>query len=209
MTRVLLAEDDPLTLSGIELLLSGTNYRVVCTVSDGAAVLEQLAHARPDMLLLDYQMPNRSGIDVLRTLRDRGDRRPVVLLTGNIDARRAYEALQLGLEGLVIKTKAPEVLLTCLDAVSHGRRWIDHEVLQKAMDLSLAPSGSDASPLDKLSSREKAVVALLLQGLRNKDIASELGLTEGTVKAHLHNIYDKLEVTSRTGLFILASQNGG
>ncbi|HWH23139.1 MAG TPA: response regulator transcription factor [Allosphingosinicella sp.] len=208
MTRVLLAEDDPLTLSGIEVLLSGSTYQIVCTVGDGASALEELPRARPDLLILDYQMPERSGLDVLRTLRERGDKRPIVLLTGNIAPRQAYEALQLGLDGLVIKTRAMQDLLACLDSVCHGRRWVDHQVLQQAMDHSFASADGGTDPLAKLSSRERAVVALLLKGQRNRDIAGELGLTEGTVKAHLHNIYDKLGVSSRTELFILASQNG-
>lgn len=205
MTRVLVAEDDPLTLAGIEALLSGTAYEVACKVTDGAAVLEALAGARPDLLILDLDMPKRSGIDVLRTLRERGDRRPIVLLTGRISEVVAFDAIQAGLNGLVIKARAPDVLLTCLDAVAQGRRWIDHDILQKVMDLNLA--GGSADPLRVLSRREKAVVALLLQGLRNREIAAELGVTEGTVKVHLHNIYQKLGIGSRTELVILASRN--
>ncbi|HEY0625843.1 MAG TPA: response regulator transcription factor [Allosphingosinicella sp.] len=204
MTRVLVAEDDPLTLSGIEALLSNSNYEIVASVGDGAAVLEELPKARPDLLILDVDMPKRSGIDVLRTLRGRGDRRPVVLLTGRIADGVAFDAMQAGLDGLVIKARAPSVLLTCLDAVCQGKRWIDHEILQKMMDLSL--SGGAADPLQGLSTRERAVVGLLLQGLRNRDIASELNVTEGTVKVHLHNIYEKLGVGSRTELVILASK---
>ena len=204
MTRVLVAEYDPLTLAGIEALLSGTAYEIVCKVADGAAVLDALAVARPDLLVLDLDMPKRSGIDVLRTLRGRGDQRPIVLLTGRIGEGAAFDAIQAGLNGLVIKARAPDVLLTCLDSVCQGKRWIDHDILQKIMDLNLA--GGSADPLRALSPRERPVVALLLQGLKNRDIASELGVTEGTVKVHLHNIYEKLGVGSRTELVILASK---
>ena len=205
MAKVLLAEDDPLTLSGIELLLAGTLYEVVAAVVDGGAALERLPIVRPDIAILDVDMPGRSGIEVLRTLRERGDRRPVVLLTARIADGKAYEALQLGVNGLVIKSRAPQCLLTCLDAVSHGRRWIDHEILQRAMDLSLTDPGA-ADPLHKLSSRERAVVGLVLRGLRNKEIASELGVSEGTIKVHLHNVFEKLGVSSRTELVLAASK---
>lgn len=205
MKRILVAEDDPLTLSGIELLLSKSRYEVVATVSDGEAALEQLASAEADIAVLDIDMPKRSGIEVLRTLRDRGDRRPVVFLTARITDAKAYEALQLGVNGLVIKMTAPQVLLTCLDAVSNGRRWIDHDILQRAMDVSLLdPSAGD--PLHKLSTRERAVVDLVLRGLRNKDIAAQLGVSEGTVKVHLHNVFDKLGVSSRTELVLTAGK---
>jgi two-component system nitrate/nitrite response regulator NarP len=204
MTRLLIAEDDPLTLEGIKLLLTGTLFEIVDTVSDGETVLQRLASKRPDMLLLDFDMPKRSGLDVLRTLRERGDKRPVVLLTGSMSDRRAYEALQVGLNGLVLKSAAPKNLLTCLDAVLHGRRWIEHEVLQRAMEISLNPDEDGSDPLQPLSRRERAIVALVLQGMRNKQIAGELGIAEGTVKVHLNRIYDKLGVGSRTELALAA-----
>lgn len=206
MTRLLIAEDDPLTLEGIKVLLAGSLYEIVGTVGDGEAVLELLPNKRPDMLLLDFDMPKRSGLDVLRTLRQRGDKRPVVLLTGSMSDMRVFEALQVGLNGLVLKSAAPRNLLTCLDSVVQGRRWIEHDVLQRAMDISLNPDGNGADPLQPLSKRERAIVGLLLQGMRNKQIAGELGIGEGTVKVHLHNIFEKLGVASRMELALIAAK---
>jgi two-component system nitrate/nitrite response regulator NarP len=208
MARILVAEDDPLTLEGIKLLLSGSIHEVAGTVNDGSLILEQVPSLRPDLLLLDFDMPGRTGLDVLRTLRERGDKRFIVLLTGSMSDKRVYEALQLGLNGLVVKAQAPRDLLTCLDAVLAGRRWIDHDVLQRVMDLSLGPNASQRDPLAPLSNRERAIVALLLQGLRNKEIAGELGIGEGTVKVHLHNIFEKLGVGSRMELALLAAKTG-
>ena len=93
MTRILVAEDDPLTLSGIGMLLDKTNFEVVATVNTGTAALDALPKARPDMLILDNSMPERTGLDVLRTLRHRGDNRPVVLLTGGINDQATKEAM--------------------------------------------------------------------------------------------------------------------
>jgi two-component system nitrate/nitrite response regulator NarP len=207
MGRILIAEDDPLTLEGIKLLLSTSTHQVLGTVSNGSLLLEQLPALRPELLLVDFDMPERTGLDVLRTLRERGDKRPVVLLTGSMSDRRVYEALQLGLNGLVLKSQAPRDLLTCLDAVCAGRRWIDHDVLQRVMELSLSPEADAADPLAPLSKRERAIVGLLLQGLRNKEIAAELRIGEGTVKVHLHNIFEKLGVSSRMELALLASRS--
>lgn len=205
MARLLIAEDDPLTLSGIELLIQQSMHSVAAKVGDGDAALKAAAELPVDLLILDVEMPRRSGIDVLRTLRSSGDKRPVILLTGKITDQRAYEALQLGLEGLVIKTRAPELLLTCIESVLQGRRWIDHEMLQRAMEVSL--SGADGTdPLRILSAREQVVVEHVLKGLRNRDIAGQLGVTEGTVKVHLHNIFEKLNISSRTELVLLATR---
>jgi two-component system nitrate/nitrite response regulator NarP len=208
MTRIFLADDDPLTREGVKLLLSRSNYQVVGEAENGAATLEQIPAARPDLLLLDFDMPERSGFEVLRILRERGDKRPVVLLTGRMSEERVYEALQIGLNGLVIKATAMQQLLTCLDAVAAGRRWIDHDILQRAMDFSLsAQDGSaEAGPLAALSTRERSIASLIVRGLKNRDIAAELGIGEGTVKVHLHNIFEKLGVANRTELALLAAK---
>ena len=191
MTKVLVADDDPLTLAGIELLLANSNFKVVATASSGMKVLDNLASTRPEMLILDIRMPERSGLDVLRTLRGRGDTRPIVLLTGSINDQSAKEAMDLGVNGLVIKASAPRDLLVCLDTVGKGRRWFDQDVMQRAMDL--VGGSAQRDPLEKLSPRERGIAGLVQRGLRNKEIADELGLTEGTVKVHLHKIFEKLE----------------
>jgi two-component system, NarL family, nitrate/nitrite response regulator NarL len=203
MAKVLIAEDDPLTLAGIEVLLDKTNFEVVATVNTGVAALDALGSTRPDMLILDNSMPERSGLDVLRTLRHRGDNRPVILLTGGINDQASKEAMQLGVNGIVIKSTAPRDLLTCLESVAQGKRWLDQEVMQRAMDFAMS-ADAVRDPLDVLSGRERAVASLAQRGLRNKEIADELGLTEGTVKVHLHKVFDKLGVRGRTDLILLA-----
>ena len=203
MTRVLVAEDDPLTLSGISMLLDKTNFEVVAAVNTGTAALDALPKARPDMLILDNSMPERTGLDVLRTLRHRGDNRSVILLTGGINDQATKEAMQLGVDGIVIKSTAPRDLLTCLETVVQGRRWLDQEVMQRAMQLAMSPD-SPRDPLEALSARERAVASLAQRGLRNKEIADELGLTEGTVKVHLHKVFEKLGLRGRTELILLA-----
>jgi len=200
--RVLLADDHPIILSGIETVLRGTGYEVVAKVTDGAAALDALADARPDILILDISMPGGGGIFVLRTLRAHGDMRPVVLLTAEIDDSDLLEAVRLGVNGIVLKEGAQNLLVTCLDAVRDGGRWIEQSLLHRALDLS---TGADAGPLARLSEREKAIVALVARGLRNLEVAGELGITEGTVKVYLHRIYEKLGVANRTELAILAT----
>lgn len=204
MTKVLIADDDPLTASGIELLLANTNFKVVASARSGKEVMDVLAEARPDILVLDIRMPERSGLDVLRTLRGRGDQRPIILLTGSINDQSAKEAMNLGVNGLVIKASAPRDLPVCLETVSQGRRWFDQEVMQRAMDFAQSPVARD--PLEQLTTRERGIAALVQRGLRNREVAEELGLTEGTVKVHLHKIFEKLGLQSRTELILLAAE---
>jgi two-component system nitrate/nitrite response regulator NarP len=207
VATLLIADDHPIVIAGIKALLTGSDYQIVAVLSDGASVLEELPKARPDLLLLDLEMPQRSGLEVLRVLRSRGDMRPIVLLTGSIRSAAAIEAVQLGVNGVVLKDTAAESLLKCLDAVRSGGRWIDQSVLQHALTAALGDEPTGSGPFAALSKKERAVVSLVAQGLRNKEIAAELGVAEGTVKVHLHKIFDKVDVSSRFELALLAKEH--
>jgi two-component system nitrate/nitrite response regulator NarP len=206
MTSVLLADDHPFILAGLEAVLRASDYQIVGMVSRGDDVLAQIPKLRPDILILDVEMPGRTGPEVLRTLRSRGDQRIVVLLTASLDDQLITEVLDLGVQGIVLKDGAQHSLLECLDTVRSGGRWVDQRVLQRALEQSSGATNGGA--LGKLSSRERGVVALVARGLRNKEIAAELGISEGTVKVNLHRIYMKLGINSRTELTILVKDSG-
>jgi two-component system nitrate/nitrite response regulator NarL len=206
MTRVLIADDHPIILSGAEAMLRGSAFEVVAKFSNGSEVLAAIDEIAPDIMILDVQMPSCTGLDVLRTLRRRGDERPIILLTAEIDQANMAEALALRVNGLILKERASESLMECLAAVSSGRQWIDESLLQQARE---APRGDDKAPLASLSPRELSVAQLVIQGMRNREIAASLGITEGTVKVHLYRVYEKLGVSSRTELLIHASRLTG
>lgn len=202
MKSVLIADDHPIVLSGVEAILRDTSFMVVATATNGTEVLEALPTARPDILVLDLNMPERSGIDVLRTLRSRGDMRPVVLMTASLGDDALIEAIKLGVSGILLKDGAHDMLVHCLEDVRAGRRSIDNRLLDRALDLSMDGEGS-SNPINSLTKRERTIAELTSHGLRNREIATELGMTEGTVKVYLHRIYGKLSVSSRTELAIL------
>lgn len=207
MVRVLIADDHPIIAAGLELFLKDTEYEIVAHCSDGAAVLAEVARLDPDLLILDERMPGHSGVDLLRILRERGDQRPVVLLTGSIDDDRAMQAIQLGVNGLVLKHTAADLLVQCLDQVKAGFRWMDQGVLQRALDQALSSKKQAAEdPLARLSPREREIVGLVVGGARNQEIATELGISPGTVKVHLHRIYEKLGLRNRTELALFAKK---
>ena len=201
MTRVLIADDHPIILSGAEAMLRGSRFELVAKLANGSAVLAAMDDVDPDLMILDVQMPECSGLDVLRTLRGRGDARPVILLTAQIDYASAAEAVSLGVNGIVLKDTAAETLMDCIEAVSRGESWIDQNALRPPLD---AARHGDPAPLGSLSPRELGVAELVVQGMRNREIASALGITEGTVKVHLYRVYEKLGVSSRTELLIRA-----
>lgn len=204
--RILIADDHPIIVAGVEALLRGSDYSVVAQARDGAELLDAIGTARPDILIVDVQMPERSGIDVLRILRSRGDQRPVILLTASLDDFRLIEAIQLGVNGIVLKEGAHHLLFDCLDVVRSGGRWIDRALMDRALDRALADPSTREGAFAALTTRERAVVSLVAQGRRNKEIAAELGITEGTVKVYLHRIYERIGVTNRTELALWAKE---
>jgi two-component system nitrate/nitrite response regulator NarP len=145
-------------------------------------------------------MPDGGGLEVLRKLRSMGDDRKVVLLTASLDDSHFSEALSLKVDGVLLKTSDPAFLIDCLESVRSGEEWIDPQLQAKTAPASLAPERA------RLSRREAELVQLVRQGLRNRDIADRLGITEGTVKVYLHSVFEKTGVANRTELAIRASE---
>jgi two-component system nitrate/nitrite response regulator NarP len=203
MTRVLLADDHPMIRTALEVLLRDTSYELAGIAGTGAAALTELERLEPEILLLDLQMPGGGGMDVLRQLRTRKNPVKVILLTAAIDDHALLEAKALKVHGMVLKNSDPAYLLDCLDNVRHGRTWFDPELTERTAQLARA---GKRSAHRALAPRERQLVDFVRQGMRNREIAERLGVTEGTVKAYLHAIFEKLGVSSRTELAIRAGE---
>lgn len=204
MITLVLADDHPLMLDGVAGLFAGDGFQVLAKCLDGLEARDAIHERRPDLAILDIQMPRLTGLDLLRQARDEGWATRVILLTAGLDTRPIVEAIRLKVDGLVLKHSAADVLIRCAEQVFAGAQWLDPEAMQQALGaLSAAPSGLAA----ELTPREGDVVRLVAQGRRNKEIARDLGISEGTVKMHLHNLYEKLSVSSRTELAILAREH--
>jgi DNA-binding NarL/FixJ family response regulator len=207
--RVVLADDHPLILDGMETLLRPEGGFEVCArCGDGAAALEAVRAYRPDVLVLDIRMPRMDGLEVLRRLRAEGADVRVVILTAAVDDDQVIEAVRLGVRGVVLKEEAPSALVRCLRTVHAGGRWIEQESLARAMDTLLRREAGSREAASRLTPREIEVVRMVARGLRNREIAEKHFVSEGTVKVHLHNIYEKLGVTSRLALGMYARERG-
>lgn len=201
MTRLLIADDHPMIGAALELLLRGTDYQIIGRVRGGDEAIAQVQATKPDLLLLDVNMPGTSGIDVLRALRQREEGPVIILLTAGMDDQQLLAASALEPEGMVMKTADPALLIECMDQVRAGERWIDPEI---AVNIERVKAQAAAAP--SLSPRERDLVDLVRRGLRNRDIAEKLGVTEGTVKVYLHAIFDKVGVENRTELAMRADK---
>lgn len=204
--RVVLVDDHQIVLHGLQQLFDRQkDFDVVACCRDGASAMEAVAAHHPDVLVLDLRMPEWSGLDVLRALSGQhtGCRR--VLLTAAIRDDEVMEAVKLGAMGLVLKESSPAILLECVRSVHNGAQWIDRETATRAVRTMLDPD-STLQGSGNLTPRETEIVRMVAQGLRNTAIAKRLSISEGTVKVHLHNIYDKLNVADRLELVLRAQQ---
>jgi two-component system, NarL family, nitrate/nitrite response regulator NarL len=200
VTRVLLVDDHPMIAAALEMLLRETDYQLLGRARSVAEANSELGKQKPELLLLDVNLPDGSGIDVLRRLSRARSRPKVILLTAGMDDSQLLAAAELEPEGMVLKTSDPSLLIECMDAVVDGQAWVDREIAERTR---LARERAASTP--PLTRRERELIELVRQGLRNRDIASELGVTEGTVKVYLHAIFDKLRVENRTELALRAA----
>ena len=200
MTRIVLADDHPMIQAAVEAMLRGSDYELAAKASTGAEALQAIEEQDPEIVVLDIQMPEGTGLDVLRKIRSSGDKRKVVLLTASIDEAGFAESLKLCVDGVLLKTSDPALLIDCLDSVKAGDEWIDPLLNAEAARADNARDRSILSP------RETELVKLVRQGMRNRDIAEQLGITEGTVKVYLHSVFEKTGVANRTELAIRASE---
>lgn len=204
-SNVLLADDHPLVLQGLRTLLEQQDdFRVVATCSNGEQALAAIRTHRPDIAVVDVSMPVVNGLAVLEcVVKERLSTR-VVLLTASVSDSQILEAVTAGVHGLVMKESAPEMLVSCLRGVAAGRRWLPQELIKPALDRELQRREEGRRFLRELTSREIEIIRLIADGLPNKTIAGRLSISEGTVKIHLHHIYQKLGISNRAALAALA-----
>jgi len=207
--RIIVADDHPIVLQGLRHLLERQlDFDVVATCADAATTLEAVREHRPDILVLDLRMPGRGGLDVLRALDEVGAECRTVLLTAAVTDAEALEAVRLGAAGLVLKESSPDTLLECIRRVNEGGEWIDRDTASRAVRGTLEREEATRQAAETLTPREIEIVRMVAQGLRNRTIAERLSISEGTVKVHLHNIYEKLGVGGRLELVLCAQQRG-
>ncbi|MGH9459334.1 MAG: response regulator [Thermoanaerobaculia bacterium] len=208
--RIVIADDHPIVLDGLEQLFRLEDaFEIVARCTTGQEALDAVRAHAPDILILDLRMPQRSGLAVLRELQgEKNLATRVVVLTAALDEDEVLEAIRLGVRGVVLKEMAPRLLVQCVRKVHEGGQWLEKESIGKALDKMLRTGGSSVAGAGALTPREVEVVRLVAEGLRNKEIAERLLISEGTVKIHLHSIYEKLQIGGRVELSVYARDRG-
>jgi DNA-binding NarL/FixJ family response regulator len=207
--RLVLADDHPPILQGLTLLLrQEPDLEVLAVCRDGEETLQAVRQFQPDVLILDILMPGKDGLAVLRELRQLEIPTRVILLTAAIDEDNLLEAMRLGVGGVVLKEMAVPLLIQCVRKVYAGDQWLERHSIGRAMEKMLRREAGTREVAKLLTPRELEIVRLAASGLRNKEIASKLTISEGTVKIHLHRSYEKLHVDSRIALLRYAQTKG-
>lgn len=207
MSRIVVVDDHPLLRAGLRSILAESEFDVVAEAADGEQAFSAIATHDPDIVLLDISMPAPDGIAVLEGLRAADDRRAIVLLTAAIGDDQLLRAIQAGANGIVMKDGAEDTLIDSLRAVAAGHTAVPRELLEHALSLSLG-DGPARGALARLSPRERNIAECVSAGMRNREIAERVGVSEGTVKTYLYHIYNKLGIGNRTELAVFVRDQG-
>jgi two-component system nitrate/nitrite response regulator NarL len=210
--RIVIADDHPIFRDGLRRLLeSEPNLQVVGDAADGRQAIDLVNQTKPDILLLDVAMPNLPGLEALRELSEAQSAVRVIILTASIDRPQMLQALQLGAKGIVLKESATQVLMKSLGTVMEGSYWVGKASVPDLKELVLRdmPVMEEQTSGEKwgLTRREMQMVAAIVEGSSNRDIAQRFGVREDTVKHHLTSIFSKLGVTTRLELALFALEN--
>src|SRR5258708_15513147 len=204
-TSVVIADRHPVVLQGLTKLLGAqSGFKVVACCSDGTNCIEAIRSLAPDIAILDMSMPGLTGLEILAIVNSESLTTRLVFFTASIEHHELVISAAAGAYGVIIKDVSPEVLLQSLRQVADRQRLLP----LLSSDLELAREQSDIAVTENvlavLTERERQIMRLVSEGLSNKEIGRRLKIADGTIKQHLHHIFQKLEISNRTVLAALA-----
>jgi two-component system, NarL family, nitrate/nitrite response regulator NarL len=212
--KIVMIDDHAVLRMGLKMLIeSKPGFEVVGESGSPTEATGIVAQTQPDIILLDIDLGSASGVELIPRIRSMAPQARIIILTGLRDTELHMRAVRLGAMGLVLKEKADEFLLTAIERVHAGEVWLSRAVIGSVF-AELLDEGSpeevdpDAQLIDSLTAREREVIALLSEGLRNKQIGERLFISETTVRHHLSSVFSKLGVSSRFELIMYAQRHG-
>lgn len=199
ITRVAVVEDSDTLRQCLEKMIRGTQgYKCVCTCATTEEALTEIPKAKPDVVMMDIHLPGESGIVCTARLRQKLPELQIIILTVYNDTKMVFEALKAGACGYVLKRADEKEILAAIAEVRAGGAPMTSEIARMLVRSFMEPPSASLSDKEQLSSREMEILALLAEGLSNKEIGGRLDISAGTVRAHLMRIYEKLHVRCRT-----------
>ncbi|HEU6447545.1 MAG TPA: response regulator transcription factor [Verrucomicrobiae bacterium] len=201
MTRIAIVEDSKVIRESLAAYVhTAKDLRCVCQCGNAEEALEVLPRERPDIVLMDIQLPNQSGIECAARLKELLPKVRIIMVTVYGDPELIFKALRAGACGYLLKRCSPEELISAIREVQEGGAPMSREIARKVISYFQEPSkpAGTAADVENLSPREREILDLLTQGFADKEIADRLNVKHGTVRWHLQNVYEKLHVRSRT-----------
>ena len=205
--RILLIDDHALFRIGLRELLERRGIEVIDAIGDCETGIQQVIDQQPDVVLLDMRMPQMSGIEVLKQLREKKQAMSISMLTTSRDEKDVIESLQAGAQGYLLKDMEPDDLIMALKDIMQGNTVVAPEltaILAKAVQGDIADKDNVHDIFSELTPRESEILCHLAEGQSNKVIANHLGISDGTVKLHVKSILRKLNVHSRVEAAVIA-----
>lgn len=206
--KLVIADDHSMIREGLKQLLElEGQFKVIAEASDGVECLEILSKEAPDVLLLDINMPNKNGLDVLKELNQSGNRKvKVLVLTVYNEVEYLIKAVELGVDGYVLKDSESSELKKAIMTILNGETYIQPDLIPM-LNAKMISMENDYDKIDSLTKRELDVLKNLAIGMYNKEIATKLEISERTVKNHVSNIFKKIGVSDRTQAAVFAIRN--
>lgn len=206
--KLVIADDHSMIREGLKQLLElEGQFKVIAEASDGVECLDILSKEAPDVLLLDINMPNKNGLDVLKELNQSGNRKvKVLVLTVHNEVEYLIKAVELGVDGYVLKDSESSELKKAIMTILNGETYIQPDLIPM-LNAKMISMENDYDKIDSLTKRELDVLKNLAIGMYNKEIATNLEISERTVKNHVSNIFKKIGVSDRTQAAVFAIRN--
>ena len=206
--NILIADDHSIVREGLKQLLDlEEDFKVIGQASNGVETIERVTELKPDVLLLDINMPVMNGINALRKIKENGLTTNVVILTLHEDREYLLETMQIGATGYILKDSDSATLYKAIRDAYNGQSYIQPKLAAELVKEFSKPKGIKIKPENELTQREYEVLMLIAEGHNNKEIAEELFISEKTVKNHVSNIFRKINVSDRTQAAIYAFKN--
>lgn len=209
MIEILIADDHSMIREGLKQLLElESDIKVIAQAKDGIETIDKIKEYQPDVILLDINMPNKNGLEVIEELHQKKVKTKILVLTIHNEVEYLYKAVEIGVQGYVLKDSESDVLISAIRSINKGETYIQPNMASLLFKkLNSKEKEKEEKRINDLTKREIEVLKLITEGMLNKEIAHKLNISEKTVKNHVSNIFKKIDVSDRTQAAVFAIKN--
>jgi len=207
--RLIVVDDHPVVRKGIVAMLeTEDNLDVIAECSNGQEAIQQYAKLKPDVILMDLVMPEMSGVEAIKEIKNIDPNARILVITSFTSNEQVFSAIEAGATGYLLKDSDPENLAKSIEQVYHGESSLHPLIARKLLNEFTHPGNKDKNLIEALTDREKEVLRYIAQGLSNQDISDKMVVSKATIHTHVSNILSKLQLANRTQAALFAIREG-